>query len=858
VIDRVVDRESLRRVQEEQRILAGLEHSGIARLYDAGVSPSGQPYLAMEQVAGRNLIEHCRESDLPTADRLRLFLQVLSAVTYAHQRSVVHRDLKPGNILVNADGQAKLLDFGIARIVAEPGEEEETRTLHRAMTPGYASPEQLSGERVTVASDIYSLGVILRELSGGAISRDLEAVASKALRPEPDQRYRRVEDLADELRRVLAGSPVLARRDVGYRARSFVRRHRGVVTAAVGLLALAVALRLGAWSVPRPVDADRFPWGDVALGDQKLQEQFTRALALKEIYQGSAAAEILQRIVEARPDEVLVRTALVDALSVAGRNQESLREAEEAQRQVERRPARHSPEERLFVEALALRQRGDQVEAIRRLRSLSLLMPDNREVALQMVGALLHNDEAKAAAETLARWKDRAGEDPRWTVLQLSAFDRLGREHEVTGAARDAAAAASARAQPALAARLYHLEGGARNLLGDPEGAKAMLALLVEEARRSQEPRSLLFASMLSCMIALDTGRYADIETECGLAVERARGLGDAQTTATLLNGLGSSRRRRGQIQAARRTFAEGLEAAGVQGTSYLLPRLKHNLALVDLDLGRFEAAEAGLRGVVEMRRAAGDQRGLILTLRQLANTLLARGHLRDADKALSEAESLSLTSPGRTRAWVLYSRAQLETARAQDEAARAHYEESLALQASAGEPDAEPLIRATMVRNLERPQSADCTVQAHSAIALHDLGDANELPVRAALVRCWLAVGRIDRARSALEEAEAALGRSDSVSSRLEVEWSAVAVAIARQRHAEAQSGLDHLMAECRSLDYGSLLYDLRLVQVRLAKARGDSAERVKALLEALRDDARAQGFERIARRAELAHSAA
>ncbi len=296
VIDRVFDAESRRRVREEQRILARLEHPGIARLYDAGVTPTGQPYLAMEHVAGESILEHCRSRQLPVRERLELFLSVLDAVEYAHREAVVHRDLKPANILVSERGEAKLLDFGIAKLTANPGD-DETKTQRRAMTPAYASPEQVRGDRVTASSDIYSLGVVLYELlsenlpyrldgkrfetfadaireqdpepPSSAVSRttgfttgeaaarerlelvrrrralrgDLDAVLLKALRKEPAARYATVAEMADDLRRVLTQRPVSARRGGWrYRAGKLLRRHRSVGAAAALGLTLALGL----------------------------------------------------------------------------------------------------------------------------------------------------------------------------------------------------------------------------------------------------------------------------------------------------------------------------------------------------------------------------------------------------------------------------------------------------------------------------------------------------------------------------------------------------------------------------------------------------------------------------------------
>ena len=156
-----------RRFRSEQRILAGLEHPGIARLYDAGTPAEGVPYLVMEFIQGQNLIAYGKSRRLGLPERLRLFARVCDAVQFAHQHLVVHRDLKPSNILVTDAGEPKLLDFGIAKLLHaddEPPGIEATVTGLRLMTPEYASPEQIRGEQVTTASDVYSLGVVLYEL----------------------------------------------------------------------------------------------------------------------------------------------------------------------------------------------------------------------------------------------------------------------------------------------------------------------------------------------------------------------------------------------------------------------------------------------------------------------------------------------------------------------------------------------------------------------------------------------------------------------------------------------------------------------------------------------------------------------
>lgn len=274
---------ALRRFRTERQIGARLAHPGIARLLDGGVSEDHRPYFVMELVDGAPIVEWCATHQATIAERLRLMLQVTDAVQYAHSNLVVHRDLKPSNILVTGKGEVKLLDFGIARLLDDSG--DLTRTLDRALTPAYASPEQVRGERVTTAADVFSLGVVLYELLSGThpfrdagiadittaivehepqkpsavapervarqLRGDLDTICMMALRKDPARRYRSVEQLAADIRNFLGGMPVTARPDTrSYRMRKFVARHRvavGATTAsAVLLLAFTIVLAIQA------------------------------------------------------------------------------------------------------------------------------------------------------------------------------------------------------------------------------------------------------------------------------------------------------------------------------------------------------------------------------------------------------------------------------------------------------------------------------------------------------------------------------------------------------------------------------------------------------------------------------------
>lgn len=264
------------RLKSERQILATLDHPNIARLIDGGSDKDGHPYLVMEYVDGVPPQEYAAAHALSVTDRIRLFLPVCAAVHYAHQRMVIHRDVKPSNILVTADGTPKLLDFGIAKILEPDGHAREatiTADSGRLLTVRYASPEQAAAEPLTTASDVYSLGVCLYELLTGrspypnpdrpmtamlravaeddpiapsvghpALRGDLDNILLKALQKHPRDRYASADQFAEDLRRYLAGLPVLARGDsTFYLATKFVRRHKALVATLVLLVASLAA-----------------------------------------------------------------------------------------------------------------------------------------------------------------------------------------------------------------------------------------------------------------------------------------------------------------------------------------------------------------------------------------------------------------------------------------------------------------------------------------------------------------------------------------------------------------------------------------------------------------------------------------
>ena len=312
----LVDRGIEQRIAREREILASLEHPNIARLYDAGIDERGRPYLALEYVDGVTPDEYCRTERLDLRQKLELFLNILRAVSFAHARLIVHRDLKPNNILIAEGGDVRLLDFGIARLLQPdvPVPQQHTMVGAAALTPAYAAPEQFTGQPITVATDVYSLGVILFEMltgsspyspaghslgayehevlhvepplasrvappsEAGALHGDLDVIVAKALEKPPGDRYASVEALASDIERHLAAEPIAARpRSFAYVARKFARRNALPLAAAVGVLAvLSIALGIAAWQ-----------WRDA---------ERQRAMAVERLANSDAAATFMSTV----------------------------------------------------------------------------------------------------------------------------------------------------------------------------------------------------------------------------------------------------------------------------------------------------------------------------------------------------------------------------------------------------------------------------------------------------------------------------------------------------------------------------------------------------------------------------------
>src|SRR5262245_4520037 len=439
-----VDPRLQERLAEERRLLARLEHPGIARLIDGGSTPGGQPYYAMEFVEGTDLLQYCDEHKLPLHSRLELFIEICDAVHYAHQQLIVHRDIKPGNVRVTADGHPKLLDFGLAKALENEEDRDVTQTASW-LTPAYASPEQVKHGRVSILTDVYALGVVLYELVSGVrpyhveglspavlthvvcevvpkapstavedaanfgtpigslrrtLAGDVDVIVLKALAKEPERRYRSAAELAEDIQRYLLGQPVQARPDSwAYRTSKLVRRHKTTVAAGIAVLVfLIVGLGAALWQA-RVASAAR------SRAEEALRQSQDVSEFLVGLFQASdpeaafgdtlAARELLRRgvyEVERLEDQPVIQARLLVTL---GRVYENL--------------ARYQDAERFYQRALDQRraalgpQHIEVAENLERLGTLYRRMGRYRDadslyrVALDMKTALLGpNDPAVA------------------------------------------------------------------------------------------------------------------------------------------------------------------------------------------------------------------------------------------------------------------------------------------------------------------------------------------------------------------------------------------------------------------------------------------------------------------------------
>jgi len=635
VIKRGMDTDAIvERFLRERQILARMEHPGIARLLDGGVTKGGRPWFALERVDGVPLTTYCDERKLGVEERLHLFCEVMEAVQYAHRNLVIHRDLKPPNVLVDVDDRVKLLDFGIAKLLdTEDGPENDaTVAKQRWVTPGYGAPEQAAGGAITTATDVYSLGVLLYELLVGqrpdveaatkplaskllgtlpsridpaiaarrglgakALSRllagDLETILGKAMQVEANRRYPSVEAFRGDVRRYLERQPILARPDsFGYRATKFLHRHRGgVVAAGFVLCALVAGLTAALWQAGVAA-RER----DVARQESEQADQVKRFIL--DLFRGSdpnvpvpaqmSAQELLDRGLERVRNDLSDRPDLEMELMVAvGDISLNLGDFESA--------------EALFSEALELPTKQDARDQLRVATVLNKL----GSVAFYVDDFDRAEQYQRRALEIQRRWSKPGS-------LELAhGFNELG-----------VAIARKRRLEEAIDLYLEALEiyeeAGVENL----ETLDTLYNLGI--ARRKQ-------------------GDYPEAQRILREVLDRARSLDrHSPEMVGYLDGLGVVEGRMGRWIEAEDLLRQSVElATEIWGEAHPDTRVRmNNYAMSANDLGLSSVAEETMRKVLryDIEQFGPEHRFVAVSRTNLARTLVQGGHL---DEALQEFE---------------------------------------------------------------------------------------------------------------------------------------------------------------------------------------------------------------------------
>ncbi|HUQ32710.1 MAG TPA: serine/threonine-protein kinase [Pyrinomonadaceae bacterium] len=529
----------LRRFLNERQILASLNHPNIAKLFDGGTTEDGHPYFVMEYIEGLPLLQYCDRQGLSTQERLRLFQNVCAAVQHAHQNLVIHRDIKPSNILVTDEGEVKLLDFGVAKFLKPELSGEivtATQTALRVMTPEYASPEQVRGEHLTTATDIYSLGVVLYELLTGArpyklkdaspaeLSRaicdsepskpseavadsknlssglqseignrkllrgDIDNIVLMALRKEATRRYKSAEQFAEDIRRHLEGLPVIARKDTfAYRASKFIGRNRiGVTAAAVVALAIIAGLIGTIWQA-RVARQERDRAQAQQAKAERINKFLTTALSFSNPYAAAPGSEnrrdatinqmlddVAPRIESELADQPEVRASLERTIGAAYYAQTRLAEAERFLN------AALETQLKLYGE--------DHMETARTLHQLALVMMIKGDLAisekyLQRAIAIFRSQQqkgqadVKSMAESLTLYGDILWSKGDYKAADVAYSEGIMLASQLSGSER----AFLAAAKTGLGANRY--------ALGNLDEAESLLRESVAEYRNLPKSR---------------------------------------------------------------------------------------------------------------------------------------------------------------------------------------------------------------------------------------------------------------------------------------------------------------------------------------------------------------------------------
>ncbi len=818
--------DSARTVQRfllERQILARMEHPAIARLLDGGVTPEGRPWFALELIDGVPLTEYCEEQDLGVEQRLRLFKNICSAVEYAHRSLVIHRDLKPSNVLVDHDGQVKLLDFGIAKLLSadEEAEAAKTEADKRVVTPGYGAPEQWLGGPVTTTTDVYSLGIILYELLAGQLPYgsgpsdiaqqfrawadsqpprlssladenredsaarrlpsfgrrlgvELDAIAAKAINSEPEHRYASVEALREDLERYLRGEPVRAcPNSLRYRAEKFLRRHRTslVVVALVGV-SLLTGLSLALWQAGVAA-RER----DIARQESEETEEVKNFIV--DLFRASDPSD--EQRVDLTAKQLLARG--VERVRAGLEDRPDLRsELLTAVGEVANLLGDHEGARELFEEALAIESGPAVRDQLRRAAALNGL----GETSV----SLGDNVSAEAAHRQALAIRLELADPDSLDIAQT--FNNLGNalagQRELSEAIESYRHALSIQRRVAGENAIEALEtlgnlGIAYRLQGDLLAAEKLLGQAIEQMAKRPENQKPSMVALLSELATVKSrfGRPMAAERLLRQSLELSRNFwGESHPdTRISMNNLAMALHTLGKDPEAevlmRKTLEYDLEQYGPQHTYVATSR--DNLGRVLLELGRVEEAITQFEIAEQVHQVSSSERTLAAHRIHLGWARLATGHPRQArqmiDQALGTERQRTPGSQEKLAAAVTaaaFVRGALELGTE----AEALFQEALEIQESRTTPR-HPAAGLALYGLGElrlrqgRLKEAESYLKRASEIWAETLPEAHwrQAVLRVALGECEIRMGRIERGREILD-----LGLAQLTRDRGEEHW--------------------------------------------------------------------------------------
>ncbi|WP_460735225.1 protein kinase domain-containing protein [Lysobacter tyrosinilyticus] len=750
-----------RRFLREQHILARLQHPHIAQLLDAGFTPTGTPFFALEFVAGNDLVAHCEKHALERRDRLALFVDVCKAVEHAHRNLIVHRDLKPSNVLVSDDGCVKLVDFGIAKLLDDEG--EQTRTEARYLTRTYAAPEQLAGGTATTAIDVYALGLLLAEqltglrplrtrdraIDAGAsdhssgyaavfddatlrrkLGTDLHAIVHQATQVDPSHRYATVAALRDDVERHLEGKPVCARANTfAYRALMFAKRHAFAVAAGVLIAATlggATTVSLHQSRLARRAAQNARAQALVALAETQ------RADAVKSFLEGlfdsaspgvetsETAQELLARGRDRANRDFAMQPALrVEILALIGDLERRSGHPDRAQQPLEEAAALAKAQfgaadrRSLYIEYLIAKE-ADELGRVRDARSR---LQD--AIAAFEAGPNRESREEVQALAWLAGLEERIGDSTKAIDVGKNALS-LGR-----------------RVLPSDSSALTETVTNLGWIFLDAGHADRAEPLLREALARKRSQLGAQHAEVAEAMALLTralvrVGRYGEGERlmRAAIHIDSRAYTRPHPRVAWHLNDLANVLALEGKLGEAGVFYTKSIAVNRALAPAAVSEAVTiGNLARINFRQGAYAKAEAGLRDAIERKKHLlgedyGDN-GRSYDLASLAEVLVARGRFDEAgalaDEALMEARR-----------------------RHRD----AHPDVAFALTVEAG----------LMAARGNRERAAACAGEAVMAYdALSDLGSDKAIRARLLLGEILQSLGRNSDAKSQFERALAA-----------------------------------------------------------------------------------------------------